>query len=326
MTKIISTLVFLLITTAVSAQVRIFKAGTFTYKIISKTSVAVSAGSKSMSGNVAIPQKVSFNDTTYNVTAIADTGFINCSGIRSIILPACINKIGKRAFLNCTNLNSINIPYSVKAIPEGAFCYCSSLPGITVPDGVEKIGAYAFAHCKNITRFIVPDKCKSIGDKAFYDSPKIQVVKITANVETIGKRVFQGCTGLVRLEVEPENQHFVSVESVLYTRDMSVLIKYPSYKDTQTYEIPSGVKTIEEHAFENVKDLVMVKFPATLTTLSCLSFVDCENLLRADYPSSLLHVCEDSFWGCSKLQEKSIPGGVDFIEYDYKNPMIEDLE
>ncbi|MBR4266062.1 MAG: leucine-rich repeat domain-containing protein [Bacteroidales bacterium] len=324
--KTILTIITLLLTINLSAQVKFFKSGTFMYKITSKSTVAVLAGDKAMSGNVAIPQKVMFNDTTFTVTAIADTGFMNCSGIRSIILPATINKIGKRAFLNCRNLNTINIPYSVKAIPEGTFCYCEALPGITIPDAVTQIGAYAFAHCKNLTRFIVPDNCKTIGDKAFYECSKLQVIKITAKVESIGKRVFQACYSLIRFEVEPENQKYVALESVLYTRDMQNLIKYPSYKDSQTYDIPSGVKTIDEHAFEKVRDLALVRFPNTLTRISCLAFVDCENLLRADYPSSIKQIGEDSFFGCSKLQESSISGNVDYIEYDYQDPMIEDLE
>ncbi|MBQ5451422.1 MAG: leucine-rich repeat domain-containing protein, partial [Bacteroidales bacterium] len=148
--KTVFTFLFLAFTLFGNAQE--FKSGTFLYRVNGEKSVEVLSGDKKMSGNVMIPQSVRFNDVVYNVTAVADTGFMGCKGISSLILPSTIVKIGKRAFLNCVNLNSVNIPYGVKNIPEGVFCHCESLYGVSLPDGITEIGDYAFAGCDKIVK------------------------------------------------------------------------------------------------------------------------------------------------------------------------------
>lgn len=324
MRKLIALIVSLAICGSAVSQT--FKHGTFIYTVVSSNGVAVAAADKSMSGNVAIPQQVMYGDVNYSITAIADTGFANCSGIKSIILPAKVSKIGWRAFMGCYNLNSVNIPYAVTEIPEGAFCHCEMLPGVTLPDNITKIGDYAFAHCNKIGRIIVPDNCTKIGRKAFYNCAKMQALVISANVASIGERCLMGCTGLVRVEVEPGNKFFRSEGSVLFSSDMRTLIKYPSLKDSQTYEVPSGVQKIEEFAFEECTELAMVKFPPSVNTIRSMAFVSCESLLLANYPPSLREAGDDSFFGCSKLQESAMPGTVKFTEFDPEAVLVPELE
>lgn len=313
----------LAISTAADAQV--FKAGTFRYHVIGKNKVEVASADSSMSGNVAIPQSVRLGDTVYTVTAVAKNGFSGCTGIRSIILPAKITRIGKEAFFNCLNLNSINIPYGVKEIYDGTFCHCEALAGLTVPDGVTKIGKYALAHCKNITRFNVPDACKEIGDKAFYNCQKLQALVISAAVEKIGIRALQGCVELRRINVEPENQFFASQNDILYDKNLSTLIKYPANIDEAMFDMPSSIQTVEEYAFENVKKMMVVKVSSSCNKIDNMAFVNCENLRKAVCPPSLHQVGMDSFFGCNLLDQSSIPGD-DFTEFDYTKGMVEKYE
>lgn len=322
--KKILLLIFAVMNLALKAQE--FKNGTFIYRITGEKTSEILAADHKMSGNVIIPQNVKFGEKTYTVTAIADTGFIKCQGITSIILPSTICKIGKRAFCRCTNLNSVNIPYSVKKIQEGTFCYCTSLYGVSLPDGITEIGDYAFANCNKITKLNLPDKCKKIGIKAFYNCSKIQALKITAEVESIGLRAFQGCTALVRVETEPENTHFMSKESVLYTKDGKKLVKYPAKKDTQIYTVEPSVNEIIEFAFEDSEYLGIVKLPSGLIEIQNYAFSNCINLQRADIPTTVKKMGEDAFFGCPRLSEQNLHGGIDFIEFKLEEGMIEDLE
>ncbi len=325
MNKIKFLTIILFAMAAFTATAQRFKAGTFLYNVIGGSNVEVASADSSMSGNVAIPQTVRLGDTVYTVVAIANGGFSGCTGIRSIILPAKISRIGKDAFLGCHNLNSINIPYGVKEIKDGTFCHCDALAGITVPDGVAKIGKYAFAHCKNITRFNVPDNCKEIGDKAFYNCLKLQALVITAAVEKIGARALQGCPELRRINVEPENKSFAAIGDILYDKSITTLIKYPGNIDEAMFEMPSSVKTVEEYAFENVKKLLVVKISPACTKIANMAFVNCEKLQKAVCPPSLHEVGMDSFFGCVMLDQSTIPGD-DFTEFDYKKGMVERYE
>jgi hypothetical protein len=322
--KGIFTILFL--TAAFFCSAQEFKSGTFLYRVTGENSVEVLSADKKMSGNVMIPQSVRFNNAVYDVTAVADTGFANCKGIGSLILPSKISRIGKRAFLNCFKLNSVNIPYGVKKIPEGVFCHCESLYGVSLPDGITEIGSYAFAGCNQITKLNLPDRLKTIGDKAFYNCEKIQALKIPAGVESIGIRAFQGCNGLIRLEAEEGCVGYLSSESVLYTKDLKHLVRYPAKKDAKMYTVLSGVKEIDEFAFENANDLIVVNLPSGLYRISNFAFSNCENLQKVPVPSSVRMMAEDSFFGSPMLEYTSLHGGVDFIEFESEKGMIEDLE
>ena len=138
--------------------------------------------------------------------------------------------------------------------------------------------------------------------------------------------VFQGCTGLLRFEVEEQNKFFTANESVLFSKDLKKLIKYPSKKETQLYTPPSALTEIEEFAFENVDDIVAVQLSNGVQTISNYAFSNCETLQKVKVPTSVRFIGEDAFFGCLRLQEESLHGGVDYIEFDYSLGLIEDLE
>ena len=50
-------------------------------------------------GNVAIPESVFYNGTTYNVTSIDTEAFAYCKGLISVTIPSSIKSIGNRAFV-----------------------------------------------------------------------------------------------------------------------------------------------------------------------------------------------------------------------------------
>lgn len=63
-----------------------------------------------------------------SVTFIAETAFIGCINLESVLIPDnSVETIGSRAFEGCINLRNINIPICVKQVGEGAFHGCSRL-------------------------------------------------------------------------------------------------------------------------------------------------------------------------------------------------------
>ena len=76
------------------------------------------------SGEVKIPESVTYNGHTYSVT-----------------------RIGDRAFYECTSLTSVEIPNSVTSIGHNAFSLCSSLTSVEIGNSVTSIGDYAFSNC-----------------------------------------------------------------------------------------------------------------------------------------------------------------------------------
>ena len=101
----------------------------------------------SYSGDVFIPDNVSYSGKTYSVNSIGQSAFKECTGLTSIAIPNSITNIGISAFQGCTELTRITLPSRLIIIEEGAFRDCSGLTSITIPNSVTSIGRAAFRSC-----------------------------------------------------------------------------------------------------------------------------------------------------------------------------------
>ena len=52
-------------------------------------------------GNVVVPEYVTYQGTTYPVTCIGDASFYNCSSLTSVTIPNSVMSIGNYAFDGC---------------------------------------------------------------------------------------------------------------------------------------------------------------------------------------------------------------------------------
>lgn len=75
----------------------------------------------------------------------------------------------------------------------------------------------------------------------------------------------------VIVEVSPKNRRYRSVDGVLFSKDMTKLIHYPSVLENEEYEVPEGVKTIGEHAF-NYAAVDFLTLPSGVETIEARSF------------------------------------------------------
>ena len=95
-------------------------------------------------GNVAIPEEVTYMNSTRKVTSIGNHAFDSCSGLTSVTIPNSVTSIGEYAFKTCKGLTSVSIPNSVTSIGAAAFGNCSGLTSVTIGSGVTSIGNRAF--------------------------------------------------------------------------------------------------------------------------------------------------------------------------------------
>ena len=123
------------------------------YNILSDNSVEVTYNGSSYNNDyedVIIPETVTHDGSTYNVTSIGERAFYD-SKLTSIKIPNSVTGIGNSAFAFCTSLTSLEIPNSVTSIGSSAFYHCYSLTSIEIPDSVTSIGDYAFYGCTGLT-------------------------------------------------------------------------------------------------------------------------------------------------------------------------------
>ena len=211
------------------------------------TGAVVAAGT--YSGDIVIPQTVTYDGRTYDVVGIANLAFRNCTGLTSVSIPQTVTSIGQYAFSGCTALQSVNIPSGVTAINARTFYDCNSLTSIDIPAGVTSIGNLAFYHCELLTSIDIP-----------------------ATVETIGETVFEGCNALKTVNVDPANENFHSLHGVLFNADYSQLILYPAAKGGKQYNVPGTVTDIAAKAFYNATALKDLYIPGSVKNVGNEAF------------------------------------------------------
>ena len=158
-------------------------------------------GPSGYSGDVKIPERVSYNSIEFQVVKIDNDAFYNCRDLTSVEIPETVTSIGRNAFWGCSGLTSITIPSSVTTIGSGAFGGCKSLTTITIPDGVTNINESAFAYCYNLTSITIPDGVTNINESAFRDCNSLTSMTIPDNVIRIENYAFQNCSSLTHVTI-----------------------------------------------------------------------------------------------------------------------------
>ena len=114
-------------------------------------------------GNVVIPEEVTYMNSPLKVTSIGISAFSGCSGLTSVTIPSSVTTIRSVAFSGCSGLTSVTIPSSVTNIGESAFISCTGLTSVTIPSSVTAIGNYAFDYCDGLntvtSEMVTPPIC-----------------------------------------------------------------------------------------------------------------------------------------------------------------------
>ncbi len=269
-------LIFLL-STALHASA--FTSDGIDYTILSEQAVSVS-GPNNYTGDLVIPERVTYDGTTYIVESIWTLAFGNCWGLTSVTLPNSMITIGHSAFYGCSNLTSVTIPNSVVTIGDQAFGLCSGLASVTIGESVETIGSEAFFFCTSLASVTIP-----------------------ASVTTIGSDVFFFCSNLTGIEVASGNSAYCSIDGVLYNKEVSHLIQCPQTKEC--VNIPATVTEIESSAFSNCLKLTSVTLPETVKKIGDRAFM-ASGLTAATIPESVKTIGTAAYSDCLDLVSVTI--------------------
>ena len=269
--------------------------------------------------------------TLTGVTTIGAYGFSNCTALEEISFGEALQTIGYYAFYNCCLLTELTFPASLTAIQDynsydyGAFRGCTGLTKVSFAGSAASIGRAAFYGCSQLAE-IDFGAVKSIGINAFYNCTSLIEITIPANTTSIGAAGFYGCSNLQLVYIISEDTTFaadafgncpnlkaiiigeglVDDYGVLYDKTGTILVKYPSGLELETYTIPAGVTAIRDNAFENAKNLRSLTLPATLKTIGVAAFNGCSNLLAITFPAALTSIAggnttTGAFYGCNNL-------------------------
>ena len=271
------------------------------------------------------------------VTGIEYGAFCDQTELTGIVLPNSVTEIGDYILEGCTSVSSLSIPASVTDISGSLLGGCespvevsiasdnpnykiengmllskdgttlvSSLNkggSITIPDGVTEIAFNAFFENPYVTQIITPDSLTTIGSYAFSYSQNLGRLVISSSVENIGEEAFIICSSL-EIVVDGSNPKFSSEDGVLYNKEKTVLIAYPSARGAVT--IKDGVTEVGRAAFQGCEAITSVTIPETVTRLDHYCFYDCDGLTSVVIPDSVTALGWEAFADCSNLTEITV--------------------
>lgn len=231
------------------------------------------------------------------LTAVGRQAFYECSLLESITLDDSVETINEYAFRNCKNLTSINIPASLVTVGREAFMNCAGLTGtIVFPETLKTIGLYAFQGCTGIEGFEFYEGLGYIGMYAFSGCTSLTSFYVPSTVTSLGTNPFLGCTSLAKIEVDPGNLYYLTIDNVVYDSTLTSLIAYPTMASGPVV-IPESIKTIAVSAFEN-SGVTSVAFEGALSSIGSRTFANCLSLTHVEMPVGLVSIGASAFLNC----------------------------
>lgn len=215
---------------------------------------SVVAGYESYVDTIVIPEKVTYNEQEYVVTAIGDNAFYLCNDLKHVTIPNTVTSIGEGAFYQCWWLKEIQIPNSVVTIGANAFNYCSGLTFLTLPSSVVSIGDDAFKDCYKLREIYnqsdlnIVAGSKAYGNIAYY-ATNVYNEEGANKIKLIDNFVFYEDADNVVLLGQLTNDSVAFFPDTYYGKNYSIGESAFEGHIFTNITLPKSVTCIEKNAF-----------------------------------------------------------------------------
>ncbi len=300
-------------------------------KSITFPSTLVSIGQYAFDNCLSL-ESVSFQN---GLEEILDFAFVNCVSLKNVDLPETLTKLRIGSFSN-TGISRIYLPASLSNISndfisgkiEEIIVDSDNDNYITI-DGVlyqkdrghPSLLMIEYPTMKKDEYFAVPEGYTEVCG-SFLTNKYLREVYFPASFY-----VFDiNNTSWRSIIIDEDNPWYTSVDGVVYSKDMSKLVKYPANKENAYYEIPDSVSCIGHNAFFGQKYLKELTVRKHITDLEAGAFQQFLSLETAVFESGSSITTNCFFGGCVNLKSVTLPESlVHVVDNSFYNTLIESI-
>ncbi len=189
----------------------------------------------------------------------------------------------------------------------------------------------------------VADKTKpvvAVREFALCCNEYVELIYIGKDVTSFESHCFYYCKNLKAVIVDPKNEHFASVDGVLYNKDMTEIILHPIKNAEYRTALKRGAEApltvnYSDDFLRSFKELIgydddksdeikaqirecggSYEIAATVTRITDSCFSDCNDLIYVKIPDGVKTIGQLAFFKCTSLESIHIPDGVEEIGSD----------
>ena len=215
-------------------------------------------------------RSLSYINIPNEVEKIDYYAFGGCKALKEVVIPKNVRFIGRSIFDNCSGLQNVKIEASNIILDDNdynssgreLFRKCINLKSVEMCGNMKYIPFQMFAHCESLENFILPESIEYIDWEAFESCKNLKELNISKNVKSIGKDedvygAFHNVNKLERINIDPLNTVYLSKDGVVYSKDGTKLLYYPSGKIDNKFIVGSEIVKIGRCCFGNafLKDI-----------------------------------------------------------------------
>ena len=195
------------------------------------------------------------------ITAIGKEAFMNCSALQHISFPESLESIGSGAFYK-SGLKELVLPGNVKKVGSSCFNKCTALTKLIVEDSETTLNMYVDDFKYVETLYLGRNLC---GQYAYVNHfPALKYAEIGPNVTTIDNYLFSGSSLLQLIEVKDDAN--------------STKMLTHSQSDVNKLVLTNSITEIGGSAFSNCTGLTEITLPENLSSIGGSAFSKCENI------------------------------------------------
>ncbi len=306
-----------------------FVDGQLYYRYAPGRGMVVSGHNGDISGDLVIPDTVTFDDNRYPVVGIDSWSLAQQFNMTSVTLPATLDTIRYDAFYDESNLTAVNYTGTLAQWCQIYFENAWSNPTQSahrlyigndevinpiISEGVTSIGQYAFVNCTELANVTLPSTLDTIGYGAFENCNALGRTRFTGSIAQWCNVGFGGASAN---PIHRSRNFFLGsskVTDLVVPAGVSVIKDYAFYGCNSLISVSFGddVRRIGQFAFESCEYLNTINFSPYITDIDFCAFRYCGNMRMFDLPDSLHTIGSYAFWDCWNASVV-IPANVTYV-------------